>query len=67
MGATFYTEPVLTFDLDVFVLISASTGKLVSLTPIYEALRQATRWRALRAGHPGSPEVKSASDYCTNY
>ena len=40
MAATFYTEPVLTFDLDVFVLISASTGKLVSLAPIYEALRQ---------------------------
>ncbi len=39
MAATFYTEPVLTFDLDVFVLLSASTGKLVSLAPIYEALR----------------------------
>ena len=40
MAATFYTEPVLTFDLGVFVLLSASTGKLVSLAPIYEALRQ---------------------------
>jgi hypothetical protein len=30
MAATFYTEPVLTFDLDVFV---------VSLAPVYEALR----------------------------
>lgn len=39
MAATFYTEPVLTFDLDVFVLLSASTGKLVSLAAIYEALR----------------------------
>jgi hypothetical protein len=39
MAATFYTEPVLTFGLDVFVLLSASTGKLVSLAPIYEALR----------------------------
>jgi hypothetical protein len=39
MAATFYTEPVLTFDLDVFVLLSASTGKLVSLAPIYEVLR----------------------------
>ena len=38
MAATFYTEPVLTFGLDVFVLLSASTGKLVSLAPIYEAL-----------------------------
>ena len=36
----FILEPVLTFDLDVFVLISAITGKLVSLAPIYEALRQ---------------------------
>jgi len=40
MAATFYTEPVLTFDLDVFVLLSASKGTLVSLAPIYEALRQ---------------------------
>jgi len=40
MAATFYTEPVLTFDLDVFVLLSASTGKLVSLASTYEALRQ---------------------------
>src|SRR6266481_3147950 len=40
MAATFYTEPVLTFDLDVFVLLSVSTGKLVLLAPIYEALRQ---------------------------
>jgi hypothetical protein len=39
MAATFYTEPVLTFDLDVFVLLSASTGKQVSLATIYEALR----------------------------
>lgn len=39
MAATFYTEPVLTFGLDVFVLLSASTGKLVSLARIYEALR----------------------------
>ena len=39
MAATFYTEPVLTFDLHVFVLLSASTGKLASLAPIYKALR----------------------------
>jgi len=39
MAATFYTEPVLTFDLSVFVLLSVSPGKLVSLAPIYEALR----------------------------
>jgi len=41
MAATFYTEPVLTFDLDVFVLLQPeSGGGLVSLSPIYEALRQ---------------------------
>lgn len=39
MGATFYTEPVLTFDLDVFVLLRQSTTGLVSLAPIYETLR----------------------------
>ena len=39
MAATFYTEPVLTFDLDVFVLLSKSGGGLLSLSPIYEALR----------------------------
>jgi hypothetical protein len=36
MAATFYTEPVLTFDLDVFVLLSPGTGELTS---VYEALR----------------------------
>ncbi len=39
MAATFYTEPVLTFDLDVFVLLQPSTSSLTSLSPIYEALR----------------------------
>jgi len=39
MAATFYTEPVLTFDLDVFVVLSPETGQLISLAPIYEALR----------------------------
>jgi hypothetical protein len=39
MGAIFYTEPFLTFDLDVFVLLPESTADLVSLAPIYEALR----------------------------
>lgn len=40
MAATFYTEPVLTFDLDVFVLLLPGDGGLVSLSPIYEALRR---------------------------
>ena len=40
MGATFYVEPVLTFDLDVFVLLPQQTADgLVTLTPLYEALR----------------------------
>lgn len=39
MGATFYVEPLLTFDLDVFILLPPSAGGLLSLTPIYDALR----------------------------
>jgi hypothetical protein len=40
MAATFYTEPVLTFDLDVFVLLPTPGASLVSLSPIYDALRR---------------------------
>ena len=40
MAATFYTEPVLTFDLDVFVLLQRKAGGgLISLSPIYNALQ----------------------------
>jgi len=39
MGATFYTEPVLTFDLDVFVVLPVSPGGLLTLSPLYDALR----------------------------
>ena len=39
MGATFYVEPLLTFDLEVFVVLSANVGDLISLAPLYEALR----------------------------
>lgn len=39
MAATFYVEPFLTFDLDVFVLLQPTTTGLISLAPIYEALR----------------------------
>jgi len=39
MGATFYVEPLLTFDLDVFVILPGTAGNLLSLTPLYEALR----------------------------
>lgn len=39
MGATFYVEPLLTFDLDVFAFLPHGTAGLVSLAPLYEALR----------------------------
>lgn len=39
MGAIFYTEPFLTFDLDVFVVLPVTPGGLLTLTPIYDALR----------------------------
>src|SRR3990172_5331170 len=39
MGATFYTEPVLTFDLDVLVVLPRTTSGLLTLAPLYEALR----------------------------
>jgi hypothetical protein len=39
MGAIFYTEPFLTFDLDVFVVLPQTEGGLVDLSPIYDALR----------------------------
>lgn len=40
MAATFYVEPLLTFDLDVFILLQPSETGLISLTPIYDALRR---------------------------
>ena len=39
MGATFYVEPLLTFDLDVIVLLPETQGGLLTLAPLYEALR----------------------------
>jgi len=39
MGATFYVEPVLTFDLDIFVQFPQTAGRLLTLEPVYEALR----------------------------
>src|SRR6266705_5832438 len=39
MGATFYVKPLLTFDLDVFVVRPQAGGGLLSLAPLYEALR----------------------------
>src|SRR5713226_7350504 len=39
MGATFYVEPVLTFDLDIFVILPQTAYGLLTLEPLYEALR----------------------------
>ena len=39
MAATFYIEPVLTFDLDIFVILPQTAGGLLTLEPLYEALR----------------------------
>ncbi len=39
MGATFYVEPLLTFDLDIFVLLPSTAGGLLTLAPLYVALR----------------------------
>ena len=39
MGATFYVEPVLTFDLDIFVHLPQSAEGLLTLEPLYDVLR----------------------------
>src|SRR5437762_11933184 len=39
MAATFYAEPFLTFDLDVFVVLPGTPGGLLTLAPLYDALR----------------------------
>lgn len=39
VGAIFYMEPFLTYDLDVFVLLPQTAGGLLTLGPIYEALK----------------------------
>lgn len=39
MGAMFYIEPLLTFDLDVFVLLPGTASGLLTLGPLYDALR----------------------------
>lgn len=39
MGATFYAEPVLTFDLDIFVVLPQTASGLLTLEPLYNALR----------------------------
>lgn len=39
MAATFYVEPVLTYDLDIFILLPQSNN-IAILSPLYERLRQ---------------------------
>ena len=39
MAAVFYVEPLLTFDLDVFVVLPQTPGGLLTLAPLYDALR----------------------------
>lgn len=36
----FYMEPVLTFDLDVFVFLPKTQGEIITVSPIYEFLRK---------------------------
>jgi hypothetical protein len=48
VGAIFYMEPFLTYDLDVFVVLPATDGGLVTLAPVYAALR--------RRGYPEAGE-----------
>lgn len=38
MAAVFYSEPIPTFDLDVFVALAETTAALTSLRPIYDHL-----------------------------
>jgi len=40
VGAIFYMEPFLTYDLDVFVVLPETTGSLLTLAPLYEVLKQ---------------------------
>src|SRR5215813_11816093 len=39
VGATLYLEPAATLDVDIFVVLPASSSGLVSLSPIYEYLK----------------------------
>jgi len=39
VGAIFYMEPVLTYDLDIFVELPTAGGGLLSLSQVYDYLR----------------------------
>ena len=40
MAMLFWAEPVVTFDLDVFILLPASASPIITLEPLYMAMRQ---------------------------
>lgn len=40
VAATRYIEPIQTYDLDIFVLLPVSPSGLISLSPVYEYLRE---------------------------
>lgn len=40
VAATRYIEPIQTFDLDIFVMFPLSQSGLISLSPVYEYLKQ---------------------------
>ena len=40
IAAMFYTEPVTTFDLDIFIILRTTEGQVISLSPIYSWLTE---------------------------
>ncbi len=40
VAVLFHAEPVLTYDLDIYCFLPEPAGRLVTLSPIYECLRQ---------------------------
>ena len=40
MAAFFYAEAVVTEDLDAFILLAQTSGRLVTMTPIYDFLKE---------------------------
>ncbi len=40
IAVLFYAEPILTYDLDVFCLLPAEKGGLISLSALYKYLRK---------------------------
>jgi hypothetical protein len=40
MAVVFHAEPLLTYDIDAFVILPPSSGQIVTLTPIYKYVRE---------------------------